>query len=159
AGLDITFDGKTSWPENSPLALNGATSIKADDVADALSIAGLSLPAGATDTAAHGTLDISRDKGAWTVATRDLNLGTSTVSAYLQVRSGPDGRRHIDGKVGADRVTVAPLLSMLTDKPPTPPNGSEGDNSDSAAVQEAHSIWPSGVFKFSALDGTDANIR
>ena len=159
AGLDITFDGNTSWPENSPLALNGATSVKADDVADALSIAGLSLPAGAADTAAHGTLDISRDKGAWTVATRDLNLGTSTVSAYLQVRSGPDGRRHIDGKVGADRVTVAPLLSVLTDKPPTPPSGSEGDNSDSAAVQEAHSIWPSGVFKFSALDGTDANIR
>jgi hypothetical protein len=159
SGFNIAFDGNTVWPENSPLALNGSVVVKADDVVDALSIAGLSLPAGAADTAMRGTLDINRDKGAWTVATRDLSLGTSTVSAYLQAGTGPDGRRHIEGKIGADRVTVAPLLSMLTDKPPTPPSGNEGDNSDSAAVQEAHSIWPGGVFQFSALDGTDANLK
>jgi uncharacterized protein involved in outer membrane biogenesis len=159
SGFDIAFDGNVVWPENSPIALNGAAVVNADDVVDALAVAGLPLPAGATDTATHGTVDLSRDKGAWTVATRDLSLGTSTVSAYLQVGSGTDGRRHIEGKLGADRVTIAPLLAMLTDKPPTPPSTNEGDNSDSAAVQETHSIWPSGVFKFSALDGTDVNLR
>lgn len=159
SGFDIAFDGNVVWLENSPIALNGAAVINADDVGDALAVAGLPLPAGATDTAMRGTVDLSRDKGAWTVATRDLSLGTSTVSAYLQVGSGTDGRRHIEGKLGADRVTIAPLLAMLTDKPPLPPSANEGDNSDSAAVQETHSIWPSGVFKFSALDGTDVNLR
>jgi uncharacterized protein involved in outer membrane biogenesis len=159
SGLNIAFDGSVVWPENSPLVLNGSAVVNAGEAADALSVAGLSLPPGATDTAMHGTLDIGRDKGAWTIATRDLSLGTSTVSAYLQVGTGTDGRRHIEGKVGADRVSVAPLLSILTDKPPMPPGAGEGSDADSPAVEEAHSIWPSGVFKFSALDGVDADLR
>lgn len=155
-GLDVAFDGSTVWPENSALALNGTADVKADDFIDALSVAGLSLPQGAEGTGMRGTINLTRDKGKWIIATRDLALGTATVASYLEVETGADGRRHIEGKVGADRVTIAPLLSMLTDKPAVPP--SDGD-ANGVAVEETHSIWPSGVFNFGALGGADANVR
>lgn len=160
-GLDVAFDGKVVWPENSPLALHGGVDLKADDFANALTIVGLRAPAGAAGTSAHGTLDIARDKEIWTVATRDFRLGTSSLAAYLQIAPESDGHRRIEGKIGADRVSITPLLAMLTDKPALPPEASDGINSDAAAVaaEGTRSIWPAGVFNFSALDGTNADIR
>src|SRR6185312_8724873 len=118
-GLQMAFAGDVVWPEDSPLALNGSADIKADDFADALSVAGLSLAGGENGVATHGTIDVSRDKGVWNVATRGLLLGRSTIASNVSITTSADGRHHIEGKVGTDRVTVAALLSMLTDKPST----------------------------------------
>jgi hypothetical protein len=158
-GFDTAFNGSAVWPENAALALNGTANVKADDFADVLSVAGLSLPRGAEGAAVHGAIDLTRDKGKWTIATRDLMLGTSTVASYLEIEAGADGRRHIVGKVGADRVTVTPLLAVLTDKPAIPSSNGDVAETDDAAVQAINSIWPSGVFNFGALTGTDANVR
>jgi hypothetical protein len=159
-GLDVAFSGNAVWPEGSALALNGTADIKADDLTDALSIAGLSLPAGAAAVATHGTLDVNRDKGTWSVATRDLMLGTSTVTAFLDFKAGEDGRRHIEGKVGADRVAVETLVAVLTDKSSAPADSDDtGANADGSAASEWHSIWPSGLFNFTVLNGSDADIR
>jgi hypothetical protein len=159
-GLDVGFDGNAVWPENAPLALNGGVNVKAEDFADALAIAGLRVPAGAAGTSAQGLLEIARDKDVWTVTTRDLHLGTSSLAAYLQIATGSDGHHRIEGKVGADRVSITPLLAMLTDKPALPPlDGSDAIGADADSVAAAHSIWPSGVFNFGALDGTTADVR
>ena len=158
-GLDVAFDGTAVWPENAPLALNGAVNVKAEDFAEALAIAGLRVPAGASGTSVQGHLDLARDKDVWTVTTRDLHLGTSSLAAYLQVATGSDGRHRIEGKLGADRVSITPLLAMLTDKPASLPVGSDGIDAGADAVAETHPIWPSGVFNFSALGDTDADVR
>jgi uncharacterized protein involved in outer membrane biogenesis len=160
-GLDLAFSGNVVWPEDAALALNGTADLKADDLTDVLSVAGLSLPAGADAISTHGRLDVSRDKGTLSVATRDLMLGTSTVTAFLDIKALDDGRRHIEGKVGADRIAVQPLIAALTDKSAVAPEdaAASGDTADGPAAPEWHSIWPGGLFNFSALDGSDADIR
>ncbi|WP_041320712.1 AsmA family protein [Hyphomicrobium denitrificans] len=159
-GLDVAFSGSAVWPEGSSLALNGAADVKADDLADALAMAGLSLPAGSTAVATHGTLDVIRDKGTWSIAARDLMLGTSTVTAFLDLKNGEDGRRNIEGKIGADRVAIEALAAALTDKSSVPPDsGDTGVTADGSAASEWHSIWPSGLFNFAALNGSDADIH
>jgi uncharacterized protein involved in outer membrane biogenesis len=159
-GFDLTFSGTAVLPENSALALNGVADVKADDLADVAGIAGLSLPAGAATVATRGTLDIIRGQDAWSIATRDLVLGTASVTAFLDLKSGDDGRRRIEGRIGADRVAVETLITALTDKTPMPPDGGEADaEADAPAVSEWRAIWPSGVFNFAALKGIDADIR
>lgn len=159
-GLDVAFSGNAVWQEGSPLALNGTADVKADELTDALSIAGLSLPAGAAAVATHGTFNVSRDNGTWSVATRDLMLGTSMVTAFLDFKAGEDGRRHVEGKIGADRVAVETLVSVLTDKSsPQVDGGDAGAAADGSVASEWHSIWPTGLFNFTALNNSDADIR
>jgi hypothetical protein len=155
-GLQTAFAGDVVWPEGSPLALNGSADIKADDFADALSVAGLSLAGGENGVATHGTIDVSRDKGVWNVTTRDLSLGTATIASDVRITAGANGGRRIEGKIGADRVTVASLLSILTDKPST---ATIAGGAASVAALESRSLWPSRVFDFDALDGTEADVR
>ena len=156
-GLDVAFDGKAVWPENASLALDGGVNVKAEDFAEALAIAGLRVPAGAAGTSAQGLLDVARDRDVWTVTARDLHLGTSSLAAYLQIATRGDGHHRIEGKVGADRVSITPLLAMLTDKPASPPP--DGIDADADTTAETHSIWPSGVFNFGVLDDTTADVR
>lgn len=158
-GLDFAFAGNATWPETSPLALNGAADVKADDLTDVLAIAGLSLPAGSATVATHGTLDITRGEETWSIAARNFMLGTSTVTAFLNLKAGGDGRRHIEGKIGADRVAIEALVASLTDKSSMPPESGDTDATANGTVaSEWHSVWPSGVFNFGALKGSDADI-
>jgi len=159
-GLDVAFAGNAVWPEGSALALNGSADVKADDLTDVLAIAGLSLPAGSATVATHGTLDINRGAETWSVSTRDLMLGTSAVTAFLNLKAGEDGRRRIEGKIGADRVAVETLLAALTDKAPVPADsGDVSAAADALGASEWRSVWPSGVFNFAALNGSDADVR
>ena len=158
-GLDFAFSGNAAWPENSNLALNGAADVKADDLTDVLAIAGLSLPAGSATVATHGTLDIARGQDTWSIAAREFMLGTSTVTAFLNLKAGDDGRRYIEGKIGADRVGFEALVAALTDKSSLPPESGDTDaTANGAAISEWHSVWPSGVFNFGAVKGSDADI-
>jgi hypothetical protein len=86
-----------------------------------------------------------------------MMLGTSTVTALLDVKAGDDGRRHIAGKIGADRVAIVPLIAMLTDKSSAPAGDSA--DADGSAASEWQALWPSGLFNFAALNDSDADIR
>ena len=154
--LAMTFTGQTTWPEDASLAVNGALVLKATDFADALSVAGIVVPGGTTGVEAHGTLDVARDNGTWTFASRDLLLGTSKLTGAVKVASSAAGVQRIDGKIGADRVTVQSLLSALIDNPAPLPVAT---GADSAASLETRSIWPNGLFNFDALSGAQANIE
>lgn len=159
-GFDLGFSGNTVWPDASPLALNGHATVKADEFGDVLALAGFAMPAASLAVGARGSVALSRDRDTWSVATQDLMLGTSTVTAFLGVKAGPDGHRRIDGKIGADRIVVAPLLSAISDKAPDAA-GSEGADAaaDDAAGGAWRSIWPSGLFNFAVLNGLDADVR
>ena len=65
--LAMTFTGQTTWPEDASLAVNGAVVLKATDFADALSVAGIVVPGGATGVEARR---MARDSGTWTLASR-----------------------------------------------------------------------------------------
>jgi uncharacterized protein involved in outer membrane biogenesis len=155
--LAMTFKGKSTWPENSSLAVKGDVALKAADMADALSLAGFEVAAGTTVAETRGSFDVARDKGVWTVATENLALGASKLSGVLTVASAATGPQQIDGKIAADRVAVESLLSALVDKPAAVPV--VAGPPDAAAAPPAQSIWPAGLFDFGALSGVEANIQ
>jgi hypothetical protein len=159
-GLAMTFTGRTTWPEDSGLALKGAVDLKAGDFADALSVAGITLPTGSAGIATHGTLDLSREKGVWTVATRNLALGTSTLSGEVKVAANAAGAQQIEGKIGADRLPVGSLLSALIDRSSAPQVvAGAAPSAENVAMLETRSIWPDGLFNFDAIGRTEANIQ
>jgi uncharacterized protein involved in outer membrane biogenesis len=159
-GLAMTFAGRTTWPEDGGLALKGAVDLKAADYADALSVAGVSLPTGSAGIATHGILDVARDKDVWTIATSGLSLGTSTLTGNVKVAANAADALHIEGTIGTDRVPVGSLLSVLINKASLPPVASGAAViPDNVATLETRSIWPDGLFNFDAAGGTEANIR
>jgi uncharacterized protein involved in outer membrane biogenesis len=159
-GLAMTFAGRTTWPEDSGLALKGAVDLKAGDFTDALSVVGISLPTGSAGIATHGTLDLTRDKDVWTVATRNLALGTATLTGEVKVAANAAGAQHIEGEIGTDRLPVGSLLSALIDKSSVlPAVTGAASSSDNVAALETRSIWPDGLFNFDAVGSTEANIQ
>ena len=77
----------------------------------------MAVPNGAAGVETHGTLNVVRDNGAWTLAARDLSLGTSTLAGAVKLTSAEAGVQRIEGKISADRVTVQSLFSALIDNP------------------------------------------
>lgn len=152
-GFAATANGTTVWPEGARYAFTGSGDVKSNDVADVVAFAGLSLPAGVAPAEMHGRFDINRENGAWSLATHDLHLGTSAVSGDVQVSVDDKGQRRISGKIGADRVRIATLFTAVTGAPSA---GAESDG-DTSAPQGAD-VWPAGLFDFSALDNTEADL-
>ena len=159
--FNMSFDGNAQWPDDAQLALGGTLEVKAAQSTDALAVAGLSLPSGADDVAAHGTLKVGRDKGAWTIAARNFSFGTSTLAGNVTATPDAGGMR-IAGNIAADRVTVPGLLAAVTDarsKTPTPNTGGPNTSApNSGAAADAQPIWPEGLFNFAALGNTNATL-
>ena len=116
----------------------------------------MGVPNGAAGVETHGTLNVVRDNGVWTLAARDLSLGTSMLAGAVKLTSAEAGVQRIEGKISADRVTVQSLFSALIDNPAASVAAS---GADSAAKLETRSIWPDGLFNFDALNGTQASIQ
>ncbi|WP_045837314.1 AsmA family protein [Hyphomicrobium sp. 99] len=155
--FNMSFTGHTRWPENAELALNGTLDFKAAQFTDALAIAGVSLPSGSEDVAAHGSLHIGRNGNDWTVAAHDFSLGTSTLAGNLTVTPKAEAVQ-VAGNIDADRVAFQSLLAAITDARPEQPTaaGSDVDNDAAADVQP---IWPEGLFNFAALGSTNATLK
>lgn len=157
--FNISFTGKSRWPEKAALALDGTLDFKAAQFTDALVAAGISLPSGAEDVAARGSLQIGHDANAWTIVTRDFSLGMSTLAAHLTVKPKAEAVQ-VDGNIDADRVAFQSLLAAVTDARPQQPTvtaaGSDVDNDAAADVQP---IWPEGLFNFAALGSTQATLK
>lgn len=153
----MRFRGRSEWPEKSELALQGLLDVKAANSNEALAMAGLPLPGGASGASLRGTLNVHRDKGTWVVAAQNLLLGTSVLSGRLDVASAGDATR-IEGNVFADRVTVPALLSVVTDAPSSMATAGAANGSRAApgAVQQ---VWPEGLFDFAALGNTTATLK
>ena len=103
---------------------------------------------------------MARDKDVWSVAARDLSLGTSMLVGNVKVAANASDALRIDGKISADRVPVGSLLSALINKPSALPVASGAAvGPDNVATLETRSIWPDGLFNFDAIGGTEANIQ
>jgi len=154
--FNMSFNGHTKWPDNANLALGGTLELKAAQFADALAAAGVSLPSGADNVAARGSLEIGRTGDDWTIAAQGFSLGTSTLAGNLTVR--PDaGTMRIDGKIETDRVAFQSLLSAVTDARPELPSSAATDAANDAAA-DAQPIWPEGLFNFAAVGNTNATL-
>ncbi|CAA2136971.1 AsmA family protein [Hyphomicrobium sp. ghe19] len=155
--FNVSFNGHSQWPDNANLALGGTLDFKAAQFADALAAAGVSLPSGAENVAARGSLEIGRNGRDWTIATHGFSLGTSTLAGNVTVKPDADAMR-IDGKLEADRVAFQSLLSAVTDARPAPPASTAADAADDAAA-DAQPIWPEGLFNFAALGNTSGTLN
>ncbi|HET6388486.1 AsmA family protein [Hyphomicrobium sp.] len=153
----MSFAGHTAWPADAVLALNGKLDFKASQFSDALASAGISLPSGAEDVAAHGSLQIGREGTAWTVAARDIQLGTSSLAGNLVVMPKPE-TFEVTGTVDADRVAFQSLLAAVTDARPEVPAKPGSDAAEDAAA-DTQPIWPEGLFNFAALGNTNATLK
>lgn len=155
--FNMSFNGRSKWPDNANLALGGTLEFKAAQFADALAVAGVSLPSGAEDVAAHGSLDIGRNGNDWTIAAHGFSLGTSTLAGNMTLKPDAETMR-IDGKIEVDRVAFQSLLAAVTDARPELP-ASAGAGVDNDAAADAQPIWPEGLFNFAALGNTNATLN
>ena len=112
--FNVSFNGHSQWPDNANLALGGTLDFKASQFTDALAAAGVSLPSGAENVAARGSLEIGRTGPDWTIATTGFSVGTSTLAGNVTVKPDADAMR-IDGKLETDRVAFQSLLAAVTD--------------------------------------------
>lgn len=161
-GFAMSFSGRATWPETGALAVNGRLDVKANDVADALAVAGFSLPAGAGGVPLRGGLDIVRDdNGVWDLSARGLSLGTASVGGDLKITADA-GVQRLSGKLGADRVSVVGLMAALADKPsgqPAAGAAAGAGGTPQAAIAARAPLWSEGLFNFAALGGMEADIE
>ena len=160
--LTMNFAGKTIWPDTADLKVAGEVSVKASDYTNALALAGIALPSGAGGVPAQGALEISREGGTWQLASAGLSLGTSMVKGEVKLARHPNGAPDISGQIKVDRLTVAGLLSTITNAS-APKQAAVSATAPAAADQaalelEEKSIWSDGTFNFAALGGATADL-
>ncbi|MEQ1672533.1 MAG: hypothetical protein ABL893_16895, partial [Hyphomicrobium sp.] len=161
-GFAAAYNGQMTWPADSPVAIAGRVRLKANDALDALAIAGIPAARGIGDTALDGVIDVAREAGAWTIASRNFQAGGSALRGSVKLVPGspnampelPDAKKArfmgdfgltdydanvLTADLQADTVTLAGLLAPLLDT--------------SAPTQTAakNSVWPEARISFDPL--------
>lgn len=149
-GFDSRYSGRVAAPGDTPVVLAGLVSVRADDMRDALTLAGVPAARGLTATPLDGKIEIKRDSAGWTLALRQFTAGTSKLAGAINVSPKSDGPARLSGYVSADTITIAGLLAPLLDK-----------RGDAAAVPTSGkpNAWPDAVFNFEPLTAITGDLR
>ncbi len=150
-GFDAAYSGGLAMPGDTPLAMSGVLSVKANDLLDVVAVAGLPAVRGAAGVPVDGRLDIKRDGAGWSIAARQFKAGSSNLSGVASLVPKADGPSVLSADIKADTLTLAALLSPILDKPAALQAGAQP-----AAKGE---IWPDAVFNFDALAGVTGDVR
>lgn len=158
-GLTLAYDGAVAWPTTGTIGAEGKLSVAALDLREVVALVGLAMPPGVSKAPVDGNIDVARSDGAWKFNTRALALGGATLKGTASIAKGDGGPSAIDADITVNHVSISGLLSGLLDKP------FDGltvqSMTDDAVPDEAlpKSIWPDGVFNFSALANLQGNIK
>ncbi len=149
AGFEAAYSGQAAVPGDRPLSLAGTLTLKADEVGDALAMAGVTTAKGLAGIPIDGTIDLQRKESNWTLSSRKLALGKSVLSGTAELMPGPDGRTVATAALAADRIALPGLLAVISDKPLTSAATDDTQNADP---------WPQSSFSFDALNGVAATV-
>jgi hypothetical protein len=145
-GFDASYNGRMALPADGALSLAGNVSLKADDVLDAMAVAGLTGAGGLSGVPVEGDVEIKRESGAWSLASRRLATGSSVLSGTARIATGGPGPAALSADLHAGTISVAGLLSGVSGKL-------------AADVPAKSDAWPEAGFAFDSLSGVAGDVR
>jgi uncharacterized protein involved in outer membrane biogenesis len=149
-GLSASLSGTVKLTAKDTFAHAAAGSVNAADAREAIALAGLAAPSGLAEASIEGPLQLTAEDGALALSTPGLKAGSSKIKGALRLAAAAaNAPRLVEGEIEADRVSVAGLLSWLSEKDPHAP----GDTEDAVGV------WPQGQFKLTALERSEGKIK
>lgn len=148
-GLQATYAGLTRLPDAGDASAEGTLTLKAAELSDVLSIAGIVGAGGLEGVPVEGRLSIARNGGAWQISSEKLGVGNTLVSGAANLSTSAAESPKIEATLQADRLSVEALLAGVSGKrPPLPAE---------AGVETPAPLWPGQTFaldQFGALTGT-----
>ncbi|OYW56988.1 MAG: hypothetical protein B7Y80_02645 [Hyphomicrobium sp. 32-62-53] len=169
--VELEFNGRVSVPETGEPEAKGDVRVAADDLGRIMTLAGLSLGAGAGPVPVNGTIAAAHDGTRLILASPALKIGDAAVSGvvtYTASRNATPAR--VDAEVSADKASLpgllgalsaAPLLQAATpvELPTATPRRRRAELEALAALPPLARIWPDQTFDFSPLDNLTGSIK
>ena len=149
-GFEAAYKGRLTAPADRPMTLAGALKLKASEVGDVMTVAGLGGVKGLAGIPVEGDIDISHDAGGWSITSRHILAGASTFSGTAKVAAADQGPTPISADLHADTVTVPGLLAALSDAAPV---------SAAAELAAKTAVWPEQAFAFDILANVAGDVR
>ncbi len=158
-GLNVVFNGTAHWPDAKPSFAEGSLNVKAREVRDVLALAGADSAGGLTGIGAAGRIGVTYKDGAWTLASRQISLGDSTVSGSATLTRDAQGAAIVSADLAADRVPVTSLLAAVIDRSTAVVTQSEATLGPNVQAAPARSLWPESSFNFDSLGDLRGGVR
>ncbi|MCB1520768.1 MAG: AsmA family protein [Hyphomicrobiaceae bacterium] len=168
-GLSLAYNGRTRLTAEGDVGFDGALEIAAERLGDVLAVAGLTGGARSLDSAVTGTVGLATAAaGGLKLSPAGLMIAGAKLDGALLVRRGEGGPVRLEGRLVADRASVAGLLGGLTAGAPQPmpvlalpsrrsPNLREPSLSAPSGA-EAAAIWTDQPFVAEAFDRFDGAV-
>ncbi len=169
--VELEFNGRVVVPNEGAASAKGDLRVAANDLRRVMTLAGLSVGAGAGSVPVSGTLATAHDGAKLTLASPALKIGEAAVSGVVTYAAGKDGQpAAVEADLSADRASLPGLLSALSSAPvlrteaavelPVAPSRRRRPELDAtAAVAPPPRIWPEQAYDFTPLDGVTGTLR
>ncbi len=157
AGTDratADYKGRVALSPTSDIELGGQIELAAKDAADFLVLAGATHRPFLPGTGVRGKLEMERKAGVTRLTSRGIDVGKSRVGGQIVLSTRGD-RTRIDGKMTADRLSIAGLLGLLLDGEAKPAGSSDAS---AGLTRAGPSPWPDAPFSMALLDGTEGLV-
>lgn len=154
-GLSSRYDGGFTINDDGDVRLAGTVRIDAENAADALSAAGIPSSGGISGHKLSGTVSATREDRKWTLASRGLKVGASTIRGTATLLRDDAGGLAVSGDVFTDTLTVAGLFAPIYDAAPDVKAEAQG----AATAPTEPGIWPSGTFNFASFASLTGTVR
>lgn len=118
AGLQAKVDGKLTLAPDTLPGFAGTFALKADDVGQAIAVAGLSIPGAAEGTPLDMAGSIGTAGSEGTLSWKKGTVADRNVAGDVKVARGADGSWRVDGSLGVDAVDLGWLASLSLGFPP-----------------------------------------
>ncbi len=147
--LRLILRGRGALPGDAASRFAGEMDIKAADTGRAVQLAGLTLPARATDGGLEGKIAVSIDDAGLALDFKQLTVSGSRLSGEARL-TGPEGARKVDLNLKADRISLPRLIALALD----------GGNENLAHADVTELLqWRDEPFDFGNLANVNGRVR
>ncbi len=165
AGLVLSYDGPLKLEKDVPTAIDGEVRITADDVAEALDLAGIPL-GGAEAVPIDGVLTVTARDNVLSIKPRELVVGSRKVAGSLIVAQRSGRPSTVTANLELGEVTLAELLTPLLERRSQAASNAGADVSArmtqvaSSGGQNADAgPWADASFDLQPLDRLDGTVE
>ncbi len=166
AGLSLSYDGPMKLEKGAPSAIDGEVRITADNMSEALDLAGIPIGGAATAVAVDGLLSVTARDNVLSITPRELMIGARKVSGSLIVAQRSGRPSTVTANLELGDVRLADLLTPLLDRRGLVATASAPDiatrmaqSAVSGAPADAEmGPWPDLSFDLQPLDRLDGTI-
>ncbi|MEQ1714297.1 MAG: hypothetical protein ABL908_23260, partial [Hyphomicrobium sp.] len=165
AGLVLSYDGPLKLEKDTPTAIDGEVRITADDVAEALDLAGI--PLGGTEAVPiDGVLTVTARDNVLSIKPHELVVGKHKVAGSLIVAQRSGRPSTVTANLELGEVTLAELLTPLLERR-SQAAGNAGADAAARMTQVASSggqsadagPWSDASFNLQPLDRLDGTVE